>query len=91
MLFSLALLALTLLGLAVACIAAWGAPIWAIPLALAGIAAVGVALSLRRATTPPVVQELESIEFTEDDYRTLVRGPAHTHGHVKRGPKRTEP
>jgi uncharacterized SAM-binding protein YcdF (DUF218 family) len=88
MLFLLAILALTLLGLAVACIAAWGAPIWAIPLVLAAIAAAGLALRQRRVTTAPVVHELESIEFTEDDYRTLVRGPEHTHGHVKRGPKR---
>jgi uncharacterized SAM-binding protein YcdF (DUF218 family) len=87
MLFALAILALTFLGLGVACIAAWGAPIWAIPLVLAAIAVGGLALKLRRVTPPPVVHELESIEFSEDDYQTLVRRPEHTHGHVKRGPK----
>jgi len=88
MLFSLAILALTLLGLAVACVGVWGAPILAEPLVLAALATGGLALRRRRVTRLPVVHELESIEFTDDDYRTLVRAPEHTHGHVKRGPKR---
>jgi hypothetical protein len=91
MLFPLALIALSLLALAVASIAVWGAPIWAIPVVLAAIAVGVLAHRRRRVTTPPVVHELESIEFTEDDYRTLARRPEHTHGHVKRGPKQIEP
>jgi hypothetical protein len=38
--------------------------------------------------TRAIELESESLEFTDDDYRTLVHRPEHTHGDVKRGPTR---
>jgi hypothetical protein len=88
MLFAFGVLVLVVVALSVGGIVVGLAPLAVILPAFVVIvigAVVAVRIQRRRNI---VAAERESIEFTDDDYRTLAHRPEHTHGSVKRGPTR---
>jgi hypothetical protein len=88
MLFAFGILILVIVGLGVGGILVGLAPLLVVPIAfLLVMGASAVYLRMQKARTA-VEREREGIEFTDEDHDTLAPRPEHTHGSVKRRPRR---
>jgi hypothetical protein len=88
MLLAFGVLILVIIGLGVGGILVGVAPLIVVPVAaLLVIGASAVYIRIQNARLA-VEREREGIEFTEEDYDTLAHRPEHTHGSVKRRPRR---